>query len=133
MMVVYSAYEAPDEAEYLRSTLVRDPRPFTTSLSDKKPVHLSVWTVFLDATTHRGADMTAQPLRAGVKATVELENSNPAIAEVVSSLMIDTARLDSRFHSNSKPPQWAGADYDLRSYADGLYCPLKRHICHRDH
>lgn len=91
VMVVFSAYEAPDEAEYLRASLVRDPRPFTTSLSDKKPVHLSVWTVFLDPNTHRGADMTAQRLRAGVKAKVELENSNPAVAEVASSLVLDGA------------------------------------------
>ncbi len=88
-MVVYGPYGPPDEAEYLRTVLVRDPRPFTVSLSDSsRPVQIALWSVYLDPKTLRGADITAQRLRPGVSATLDLKNSNPAVAKVASSVRI---------------------------------------------
>jgi len=88
-MVVYGPYGPPDEAEYLRTVLVRDPRPFTVSLSDSsRPVQVALWSVYLDPKTLRGADITAQRLRPGVSATLDLKNSNPAVAKVTSSVTI---------------------------------------------
>ena len=91
IMVVYSPYGAPDEAEVLRAKETHDGRPFTISLSEGKSAHLSLWTVYLDPRTRRGADITAQSLRPGVTATVDLKNSNPAVAKVPSSVSITGA------------------------------------------
>ena len=55
IMVVYAPYGAPDRAEVQRAVLTRDPRPFTTSLAEQKPVHLALWSVYLDPKTLRGA------------------------------------------------------------------------------
>jgi len=91
VMVVYSPYGAPDEAEFLRAKQTIDPRPFTTSLAEHKPLHLALWTVYLDPKTMRGADMTAQRLRPGVTAAVELDNSNPAVAKIARSVTVSSA------------------------------------------
>jgi hypothetical protein len=53
---------------------------------------LVVWTAYLDAETGRAADITVQPLRPGVKATVNLTSSNPAVGTVQSPLTIEPGR-----------------------------------------
>jgi hypothetical protein len=92
IMVVYKPYGPPDRAEVQRDT--RDIRPFTTSLSNTKPVQLSLWVVYLDRDTHRGADITVQSLRAGATATVELKSSNPDVAKVPSTITIPSLRQE---------------------------------------
>ena len=88
VMVVYSPYGPPDEAEVLRVAPPHEPRPFTASLSENKPKYLALWTVYLDPKTHRGADITAQPLRAGVAPIVELKTSNPAVGKVAQKVTL---------------------------------------------
>lgn len=87
IMIAYAAHGAPDEAEYLRK--VRIPRPFVASLSAKTPEHIAVWTVYLDPVTRRGADMTAQRLRPGVKVEVELSSSDPTVGKVPGTVKLD--------------------------------------------
>ena len=43
---------------------------------------LLVYTVQLDPVTNRSADLTVQPLRAGVSLTALLHNSNPSVGKV---------------------------------------------------
>jgi hypothetical protein len=62
--------------------------PFTLSLSDQKPVQVTLWPVYLDPKTRRGADSNGQRLRAGVTATVDLKSSNPVVAKIASSVTI---------------------------------------------
>lgn len=88
IMVVYSHYGPPDRAEVQRAILTRDPRPFTTSLASKKPEHLALYLVYLDPNTRRGADITAQRLRPGITATVDLKNTNPAVANVQTRVVL---------------------------------------------
>ena len=87
IMVAYAAHGAPDEAEYLRK--VRIPRPFVASLSAKRPEQIALWTVYLDPVTRRGADMTAQRLRPGMKVEVELTSSDPAVGKVPGTVKLD--------------------------------------------
>ena len=88
IMVVYSPYGAPDRAEVERAKPTRDLRPFTVSLSEKRPSRLTVFSVYLDPATKRGADVTVQGLRAGVKVKVELTNSNPQVGKVAESVVV---------------------------------------------
>ena len=106
IMVVYWLYGPPDEAEVLRANSgIRDPRPFTASVSAKKPAYVSLWPVYLDPETKRGADRTAQRLRAGVSAVVELKNSNPDVAQVTSKVELKEGRS---LHSLSLNPSLQG-------------------------
>ena len=82
IMVVYSPYGPPDEAEYLRAKQTRDPRAFTVTVGERTPTYLTLWPVYLDPKTKRGADITAQRLRPGVKVTAKLNNSNKAVGKV---------------------------------------------------
>jgi hypothetical protein len=43
----------------------------------------------LDPATKRGADITVQPLRAGLSIKVALQNSNPAVGEIADSVIIE--------------------------------------------
>ena len=52
---------------------------FLADLSKLEPTHVVVWTAYLDPVTHRSADITVQPLRAGLSLTIPLTNSNPAV------------------------------------------------------
>lgn len=99
IMVVYSPYGPPDEAEVLRAKATRDPRAFTVSLADRNPTHLTLWTVYLDPKTRRGADITAQRLRPGVTATVNLSSTDPTIAKVASTVTL------------TGPSEWAMTEF----------------------
>jgi hypothetical protein len=82
VMVVFAPYGPPDEGEFLKPMPRPNERPLFASLSDSKPLWLTIWPVYLDPQTHRGADITAQRLRPGVSVKVDLANSNPAVAKV---------------------------------------------------
>ena len=85
-MVVYMPYGAPDEANFVRKQLVDNPRPFSVSLAENKKYHLAFWSAYLDPKTRRGADITAQKLRPGIEAKLEVSNSDPKVAKVASSV-----------------------------------------------
>ena len=89
IMVVYSSYGPPDEAEYLRAKQTRDPRAFTVMVGERTPTYLTLWPVYLDPKTKRGADITAQGLRPGIKVTAKLNNTNKAVGTVPETVTID--------------------------------------------
>jgi hypothetical protein len=78
----------PDEAHVLRAVAPESSYQFMTDLSTNTPTKLIAWTVQLDPMTHRAADITVQPLRAGLSLTVPLTNSNPAVGSVVARVTI---------------------------------------------
>ena len=65
--------------------------PFTVLLSDHKPIHLALWTVFLSPSTSRGEDRNSERLRPGVSVTVNLKSSNPTVATVISPVTLTSA------------------------------------------
>jgi len=77
----------PDEAEILRPESPLRPGGFFTSVGGTHTA-IIVFTVYLDPTTHRGADITVQPLRAGTSLTVALKNSDPAIGTAADTVTI---------------------------------------------
>lgn len=91
IMVVFAPYGPPDEAEFLRHKLTRDPRPFTVSVNEKKKTQLALWPVYLDPKTLRGADITAQRLRPGVSVTVALETSDPEVGKTPQEVTMASA------------------------------------------
>lgn len=93
IVLMYAPYGPPDEAEVLRP-MHNTPSPTTTlymHLSKTKKIPLHVWTVRLDPVTLRGADITAQPLRGGYTLQVDLQNSNPDLGVLTSSVKIPPA------------------------------------------
>lgn len=88
VMIVFSPYGPPDEQEVLHPMPAPKERPFFASLSEHKKLWLSVWSVYLDPHTHRGADITAQKLRPGISALVKLKSSNPSVGEVTPSVIL---------------------------------------------
>jgi len=93
VMVVFAPYGPPDEGEYLSPMPRPNERTFFTSLSEHKPLWLTIWSVYLDPNTHRGADITAQRLRPGLSLKVDLSNTNPAVAKVPSSVTLTSKTL----------------------------------------
>jgi hypothetical protein len=78
----------PDEAEVFRKEASEYEHGLSISLSHDKGFPLTVYMAQLDPVTHRGADITVQALRPGVSATVELNNSDPAVGTISSSVSI---------------------------------------------
>jgi hypothetical protein len=90
-IVAYSRYGPPDEATVLRKGgAPHDERRFYPSLAEAKerPIHLAVYSVYLDPASGMAADITVQALRPGVSATVALKSSNPEVGSVESPLLI---------------------------------------------
>ena len=56
----------PDEGQVLRPGTPGSNYRFMVSLANSGPLKLVVWTAQLDPVTHRSADITIQPLRAGL-------------------------------------------------------------------
>jgi hypothetical protein len=83
-IVGYEAYGPPPEANVRDKGGSPATREFYVSLADKtqQAVGLAIWSVRLDPETGRAADITVQPLRAGVTTMVKLESSNPAVGTV---------------------------------------------------
>ena len=79
---------APDEAEVLRPEAPEFPHGFFGSLTSGKTTPIVAYTAFLDPKTHRGADITIQPLRAGISVKVSINNSNPVVGVIPDSLTI---------------------------------------------
>jgi hypothetical protein len=78
----------PDEAQVLKQQTSDGNHGFTMKESDHTPMKLIAWTAQLDPKTHRSADITVQPLRAGMSLTISLTNSNPAVGKTASQVTI---------------------------------------------
>jgi hypothetical protein len=73
----------PDEAEFLRPESAGSKRnKFVTLLSQPEHEPLIVYTAYLHPESRRSADITVQPLRAGLSLTVDLENTNPDVGKI---------------------------------------------------
>lgn len=73
----------PDEAEVFRPESAGSHRNhFIALLSEPQQRSLTVYTAYLDPKTRRSADITVQPLRGGLSLSVDLNNTNPAVATV---------------------------------------------------
>jgi len=79
----------PDEAELLRKEGGTALPAFLSHLSKKKPSPLGIWTAQLDPVTLRSADITVQPLRAGMSIKVLIENRDPEIGAITSAVTIE--------------------------------------------
>jgi len=121
ILVVYKPYGAPDRAEVQRDT--RDARPFTTKVG-KEHVELSLWVVYLDRDTHRGADITVQSLRPGITPVVELKSSDPSVATVPASV---TMRALSQKVDVDFIPLSAGKTVITVSTPEGFTTPSNAH------
>jgi hypothetical protein len=78
----------PDEAQVLKKVTSDGSYGFRMKESEQTPMKLIVWTAQLDPKTHRSADITVQPLRAGLSLTVPLTNSNPGVGKMASEITI---------------------------------------------
>lgn len=88
-IVLTPAFQGPpDEAQVLRIDAPDGVHRFSVQLSRPAPMHLVAWTAQLDPITHRGADITVQPLRGGLSLDVEIRNANPGVGTVVSQVNI---------------------------------------------
>lgn len=94
VIVAYDPYGPPDRAAVVRKAELLDDRSFQVSLANpkEKTVKLVVWTAYLDPETGRAADITVQPLRPGVSATIQLTSSNPDVGFVESPLTIRSGK-----------------------------------------
>ena len=88
-------YGPPDEAELLRKDAAATPRGFVLNLSKPSTMPLVVWTVQLDPETLRSADITVQPLRAGLSLPITLTTSNPAVGALESTVVTISGGSDS--------------------------------------
>lgn len=87
VVIAPKPYGPPDEAELFRKGQ-EGARGFVSHLTKKAKMPLAVWTAQLDPVTLRSADITVQPLRAGMSLKVEVESSNPAVGSVVNNVII---------------------------------------------
>lgn len=90
VILAYEEYGPPDEANVKRKGGVVGLREFFISRAhaEKNPVRLVAWTAYLDRESGRAADFTIQPVRAGLDVTVTLQNSDPAVGNVQSPVVI---------------------------------------------
>jgi anti-sigma factor RsiW len=72
----------PDEAALSNKEAADARRGFLARLTDGARVPVLVYTVQLDPATRRSADLTVQPLRAGVSLSASLSISNPVIGSL---------------------------------------------------
>jgi len=64
---------------------------FVARLSSGQQTPILVYTAYLDPVTHRSADVTVQPLRAGVSLTINITSSDPSVGTVAAPVTINTA------------------------------------------
>jgi hypothetical protein len=88
VIVAFASYGPPDEAAVRNRRGEGQERSFYTSVenSKKNPVHLAVWSAYLDGGL--AADFTVQALRVGVSVTVNLTSSDPTVGTVESPVTI---------------------------------------------
>ncbi|MEP6714563.1 MAG: hypothetical protein ABJC09_03255 [Terriglobia bacterium] len=72
----------PDEAQVLRSDPGTGVHTVSADLRKGSKTSLVAWTVQLDPVTHHAADITVQPLRAGLTVRIPLTSSEPRIARL---------------------------------------------------
>lgn len=87
VMITPASYGPPDEGEFLQPDAPVLPPRFVTKMA-AGDVRLMVWTAHLDPVTKRGADITVQPLRAGMTLKIHLGNANDAVGRVESPVVI---------------------------------------------
>lgn len=78
----------PDEGQVLNKQISDDTHGFTMKVDEHTPMNLIAWTAQLDPRTHRAADITVQPLRAGMSVTIPVINGNPAVGKLPSQITI---------------------------------------------
>ena len=90
VIVAYEGFGPPDEAAVKRKGGQNVIRRFYPSVSDAKahPKHMIIWTAYLHPDTGMAADITVQPLRAGMTLEVFLKSSNPEVATVEPKVVI---------------------------------------------
>jgi hypothetical protein len=95
--------EPPDEAEIFRKEAAEGPHGLVVNLS-RAGIPLTVYMVQLDPATHRGADITVQPLRAGFSAVIEVKSSDPSVGTIGSQVSIQggSASAVTQFHARKE-------------------------------
>jgi hypothetical protein len=88
-LVIGGPQGPPDEAELLVKEIAEGPHGFVASL-EAGPTVVTAYTVQLDPVTHRGADLTVQPVRPGAAIQAVLRNSNPLVGTVKAMAMTIT-------------------------------------------
>jgi hypothetical protein len=78
----------PDEAQVLRRDAPDGTYRFKSSVSHPLITTLIAWTAQLDPVSHRAADITVQPLRAGLRIDIALTNSDPGVGSIASAVVI---------------------------------------------
>jgi hypothetical protein len=89
-IVAYASYGAPDEAAVVRKDghKIEDRRFYVSmAAADDKRVEIAVYSAYLALSGKLAADVTVQPLRAGMTAKVGLNSSNPAVGTVDSPVL----------------------------------------------
>jgi hypothetical protein len=95
-MVAYDRYGPPDRAMVERKDAKEiDERRFFPSIAESKErtLRVAVYSAYIDPRSGMAADITVQPLRAGVSATIDLESSHPEIATVESPVTLTPGTL----------------------------------------
>jgi hypothetical protein len=86
VLITPARHGPPDEAQLAPGESA--PQRFVTAVSlGASP--LAVWTAQLDPVTKRGADVTVQPLRAGMNLNINIHNANPGVGTVESQAVIE--------------------------------------------
>jgi hypothetical protein len=88
--VLIGYHQPPDETELARKESADRLHGLLTNLSAKE-LQFTIYTAQLDPLTHRGADITVQPLRPGLSITVRLKSSNPSVGTIASPVTISGA------------------------------------------
>jgi len=86
--VLLGMFGPPDEAELFRKESADAPHGFAASLSGSRMTPVMVYTAQLDPVHHRAADITVQPLRAGLSLAIALESSDPSVGTIDSPVHI---------------------------------------------
>jgi hypothetical protein len=102
VVITPSPYGPPDEGA-LDSKHPFAATGFVTSLTKPSKVPISIWTAYLDPASNRAADITVQPLRAGMSLKVRLQSSDPAIGTIEETLAISGGgfHAETPFHPKS--------------------------------
>ena len=76
MLLEESGFVIAGPLSFPHSGFKREPG-FYTSLAGHVKTAITVYSAYLDPETHRTADVTVQPLRAGISVTATITNSKP--------------------------------------------------------
>ncbi len=61
---------------------------FVASIASGKPTDIVLFTAYLDPVSHRSADVTVQPLRAGVDLNLNMTSSDPEVGTIVTPVVL---------------------------------------------